>query len=292
MIRGPPLAPAAATVAPAPGSTTMVGDMLDRGRFPGAGKFATEGASPYPFGAPGVLKSSISLLSTTPVDGDVTLDPNAVLTVLVSATAFRSASTTDTCVVPESSSWFHRAPYAEMSSVASSRVIARRRALNSGESMSASAPDTFFPGHSASGSPRFIRIANACLNASTVRCTPSPPERTSGLSNPDMNSITCATAAPPLEVGGIPRMSNPNARETMGAETLGRYRAKSSAVITPPASRTSRANASARGPVRSASAPSVAMARSVRASAGLAHVSPTRRGERRSERRNVAADVA
>ena len=72
----------------------MVGDMPAR-VVPGAGKFATEGASPYPFGAPGVLKSSISLLSTTPVDGDVTLDPNAVLTVREETGVLPLRSTTD-----------------------------------------------------------------------------------------------------------------------------------------------------------------------------------------------------
>lgn len=52
------------------------------------------GARPYPLGAPGLLKSSIWLLNSRPVDGDITLLPNTVLTVVVRLTAFPAASTT------------------------------------------------------------------------------------------------------------------------------------------------------------------------------------------------------
>lgn len=40
-------------------STTITGDMDERGRFVGAMKFASLGSNPNEFGKPGVLKSSI-----------------------------------------------------------------------------------------------------------------------------------------------------------------------------------------------------------------------------------------
>lgn len=42
-MRGPPLAPATATSLPLALCVTMMGDMADRGRLPGAMKFASEG---------------------------------------------------------------------------------------------------------------------------------------------------------------------------------------------------------------------------------------------------------
>lgn len=43
-------------------STNIVGDMEDRGRFPGAIKLLSDGSTPKKFFLPGVEKSSISLL--------------------------------------------------------------------------------------------------------------------------------------------------------------------------------------------------------------------------------------
>lgn len=92
MIFGPPAAPAVST-----GwlflSRTMVGLILDSGRFLGPTAFAFEPTSPKAFGVPGAMaKSSISLLSITPVPGTVTLQPQEVLTVQVMATQFPSES--------------------------------------------------------------------------------------------------------------------------------------------------------------------------------------------------------
>jgi hypothetical protein len=54
----------------------MVGVMDDIGRLPGLIKFCGGGGR-YPGGCEvGMAKSSISLLSTTPVDGDNTRAPN------------------------------------------------------------------------------------------------------------------------------------------------------------------------------------------------------------------------
>ena len=78
----------------------MVGVMEERGRFKGLTKLAGVGG-----GEPGVVfvgmeKSSISLLSRTPVLGDTIRDPKYALTVLVMETALRSLSTTDKWLVP------------------------------------------------------------------------------------------------------------------------------------------------------------------------------------------------
>src|SRR5438270_5009980 len=98
MIFGPPAAPIAIT-----GSLsfkTIVGLMLERGRFPGWTEFASAPTSPKKFGTPGcVEKSSISSFITTPVPGTTTFDPNPVFTVAVQATQFPSASPTEKCVV-------------------------------------------------------------------------------------------------------------------------------------------------------------------------------------------------
>lgn len=67
--------------------------MLESGRFLGPTAFAFEPTSPNAFGVPGAIaKSSISLLSITPVPGTVTLDPQEVFTVQVMATQFPSVS--------------------------------------------------------------------------------------------------------------------------------------------------------------------------------------------------------
>ena len=74
MIVGPPAAPTAST-GRSP-SKTIVGDMLESGRLPGAGRLASEPTRPKALGAPGAAaKSSISLFSTTPMPGTTTFEP-------------------------------------------------------------------------------------------------------------------------------------------------------------------------------------------------------------------------
>ena len=217
------------------------------------------------------------MFSTIPVDGDTSLLPNSVLIVEVSATALRSLSTTLTCVVPESSSWFHLAPYAVTFRVRSSLVMDLSSALNVGDNMSFRA--AVMSGVAESGSPKFIRMANACLNASAVLCVPSVPADANGRSYPSKNSMICATAAPPELGGGMPMSSTPMALATIGSKILGRYAARSEDSITPPASLISFASASASSPVRSTLGPSFATRRSVAASRVLAHVSPSKSGD-------------
>ena len=65
MMRGPPLAPTTILRAPFE-SMSMVGDMLERGFFPGRMKLAVEGSSPYVLACCAVEKSSMSLFSKTP----------------------------------------------------------------------------------------------------------------------------------------------------------------------------------------------------------------------------------
>ena len=91
MILGPPAAPTDITGIPS--FITMVGLMLERGRFSGWTEFASAPKSPKALGTPGAAaKSSISLFMTTPVPGMITLDPKVVLTVAVIATQFPSES--------------------------------------------------------------------------------------------------------------------------------------------------------------------------------------------------------
>ena len=64
-IKGPPLAPRAATSRPW-GSCTRVGDMELKGFLPGRMKLGALGASPYALACCGVLKSSIWLFNSSP----------------------------------------------------------------------------------------------------------------------------------------------------------------------------------------------------------------------------------
>ena len=98
MIVGPPAAPIAST-GRSP-SKTSVGDMLESGRLPGAGRFASAPTNPNAFGAPAsAAKSSISLFSTTPMPGTTTLEPYEVLMVDVQETQLPAASAAEKCVV-------------------------------------------------------------------------------------------------------------------------------------------------------------------------------------------------
>jgi len=61
-------------------NSANVGVMLDSGRLPGAIALAWEPTRPYAFGEPGdAEKSSISLLSNTPVPGTVKPEPKGKL---------------------------------------------------------------------------------------------------------------------------------------------------------------------------------------------------------------------
>ncbi len=81
----------------------MVGDMLERGRLPGAGRLTSDCVSPKAFGTPRrVRKSSISSLRTKPYSSTATSDPKKRLTVSVQATALPWASMTEKWLVPAS----------------------------------------------------------------------------------------------------------------------------------------------------------------------------------------------
>ena len=102
MMVGPPAAPTTTFTCPLP-STAMVGVIDDSGRFLGATAFCSLPIRPKALGTPGVSeKSSIWSLRTMPVLPATRWAPKPRLTVVVSATAFPSASMTDRCVVPPS----------------------------------------------------------------------------------------------------------------------------------------------------------------------------------------------
>ena len=95
----PPGAPTASTTRPS-ASKTSVGAIEESGRFPGATELTPVPTRPKALGTPGAAsKSSIWSLSRIPVPGTTTQLPNQPLTVVVRATAFPSASTTERCEV-------------------------------------------------------------------------------------------------------------------------------------------------------------------------------------------------
>ncbi len=100
MMRGPPGLPV--TMKGLPSFATMVGVMLERGRFPGAMALEPRVSTrPKALGSKGrIEKSSISLFRMIPVPGTVIPEPNRRLMVWVIATAFPSASVTERWVVP------------------------------------------------------------------------------------------------------------------------------------------------------------------------------------------------
>ena len=74
-------------------------------RLPGSGALASKPITPKAFASPGTsAKSSISLLSSTPVPGGTRPEPNSRLTVWVAATRLPSASMIEKWVVSSSSS--------------------------------------------------------------------------------------------------------------------------------------------------------------------------------------------
>src|ERR1700685_2327736 len=78
----------------------MVGVMELSGRLPGAIALAGPWMRPNMLGTPIFeAKSSISSLSRKPSDADVTCEPKLLFRVVVTETAFPSASTTEKCVV-------------------------------------------------------------------------------------------------------------------------------------------------------------------------------------------------
>ena len=80
MMRLPPGVPTTSTGRPS--RATMVGLIELKGRLPGAIALASPWTSPYMLGSPAfALKSSISLLSRTPVPAAMTLAPNQSLRV-------------------------------------------------------------------------------------------------------------------------------------------------------------------------------------------------------------------
>ena len=93
MMREPPADPSTAAGAPS-AQNTMVGDMDDRGRLPGATAFAT-GRPPIS----GRNEKSVSWLFST-IPRTTMRDPNASSTVVVSATALPAPSTIERWLVP------------------------------------------------------------------------------------------------------------------------------------------------------------------------------------------------
>lgn len=84
MILDPPADPMAAYRLPFDRCSTMTGEILESGRFPGLMKLASVGMNPNELFLPGTLKSSISLFKMTPVSGTISRDPKIVLIVVVS----------------------------------------------------------------------------------------------------------------------------------------------------------------------------------------------------------------
>lgn len=100
MILEPPADPIAAYRLPFDRCSTMTGEMLDSGRFPGRMKFASVGMNPNELFLPGTLKSSISLFRMTPVSGTINRDPKIVLMVVVSEMLSPDSSAVTMCDVP------------------------------------------------------------------------------------------------------------------------------------------------------------------------------------------------
>ena len=102
MMRLPPGVPSTATL---PGDSMMVGVIELSMRLPGSGALASKPITPNAFGVPGFsAKSSISLLSSTPVPDGTSPEPNSRFTVCVAETRLPSASRIEKCVVSSSSS--------------------------------------------------------------------------------------------------------------------------------------------------------------------------------------------
>src|SRR5262245_56592353 len=141
VMKGPPEPPAATSGRPS--RTTMVGDMLDAGRLPGATALAAVPTSPYVFGTPGATeKSSISLFRMMPVPGTMMPAPNDGLIVVVRTTASPAVATTDTLPVPASRTGSSSA-CGQVPARTSAPSLARRagvRSASSGTSVKAGSP--------------------------------------------------------------------------------------------------------------------------------------------------------
>ena len=97
MVR-PPGLPVTSTMRPS--RATMAGVMLESIRLPGSARLGRVPIRPAAVVSPGAaLKSPISLFSRKPAPGTTIFEPYDCSSVVVSATALRSASTTDRCVV-------------------------------------------------------------------------------------------------------------------------------------------------------------------------------------------------
>ena len=101
MMRLPPGVPSTATLS---ALVMKVGVIELSIRFPGCGALASKPITPNALGVPGFsAKSSISLLSSTPVPGGISPEPNSRFTVWVPATRLPSASMIEKWVVSSSS---------------------------------------------------------------------------------------------------------------------------------------------------------------------------------------------
>ena len=95
MIVAPPGVPVTRKRAPS-ASSTIVGLIADSMRFSAATAFRSPCTSPNWFGVPGfAAKSSMVLLRKNPAPSTTTFPPNHELMLVVTATAFPSASTTE-----------------------------------------------------------------------------------------------------------------------------------------------------------------------------------------------------
>jgi len=102
MMRVPPGVPITATLS---ALLMKVGVIELSMRLPGCGAFASKPITPNALGVPGFsAKSSISLLSSTPVPDGTSPDPNSRFTVCVTAARLPSASMIEKWVVSSSSS--------------------------------------------------------------------------------------------------------------------------------------------------------------------------------------------
>ncbi len=81
-------------------NSTMVGDIDERGRFPGRMKLEGEGMKPKKLEELGIEKSFISLFMMTPVESTINCEPNKVLMVVVKLIAMPEASATTIWDVP------------------------------------------------------------------------------------------------------------------------------------------------------------------------------------------------
>ena len=184
--------------------------MLERGRLRAAIAFAPRvSTSPYVLGWSGaVAKSSISLLSRTPVRSAVIREPYGVLIVIVSATALPSESVADRCVVPASragspgpSTRIGRSPSSQRHGARCHQAVGARRARSCAAYGFATRREAGT--ETKSGSPTNASVsANDSFIASAIRCTLADEPAPSGARSAPSRTLSVSTSAMPPEDGG------------------------------------------------------------------------------------------